>query len=84
VIFEANDPKQGPTENASPAEKDRRTDRLLRIGAVKARTGLSTASIYRLEGQGRFPRKRQLGSRCVAWYESDLDEFVADPMNYRS
>jgi prophage regulatory protein len=65
-------------------QKDRRRDRFLRIKAVRTRTGLSTSSIYRREAEGSFPKKHQLGARCVAWYESDIDDFVADPLNYRS
>jgi prophage regulatory protein len=73
-----------PAQGGPPSQKDRRKDRLIRIAAVKARTGLSTTSIYRKEAEGRFPRRRQLGLRCVAWYESDIDDFVADPLSYRS
>ncbi|MDB5711911.1 MAG: AlpA family transcriptional regulator [Sphingomonas bacterium] len=68
---------------ALPA-KDRRRDRLLRIKLVIARTGLSVATIYRREADGTFPKKERIGPRSVGWYESDIDDFVADPLNYRS
>lgn len=61
---------------------DRRGDSLLRIKEVKARTGLSTATIYRRQADGTFPRKVQLGPKCVAWYSSDIDTFIAAPMSY--
>ncbi|MDF0544097.1 AlpA family phage regulatory protein [Sphingobium sp. H39-3-25] len=64
--------------------KDRRTDRLLRKPSVTAKTGLSVSAIYRLERAGRFPRRFQIGLRAVAWYESDIDDFIADPSGYRS
>lgn len=64
--------------------KDRRKDRLLRFKAVIARTGLSTTTINRREASGTFPRREHIGVRCVAWYESDIDDFVADPLRYRS
>lgn len=64
--------------------KDRRKDRLLRIKAVKARTGLSVPTIYRRESDGTFPRREHIGVRSVAWYESDIDDFVANPRHYRS
>jgi prophage regulatory protein len=71
--------------NAEPAvRKDRRTDRLLRKPDVTAKTGLSVSAIYRLETAGRFPRRRQIGLRSVAWYESEIAEFIADPLGYRS
>ncbi|MDH2132320.1 AlpA family phage regulatory protein [Sphingobium yanoikuyae] len=73
----------GSGEEAS-LKKDRRTDRLLRKPVVTARTGMSVSSIYRRELAGRFPRRVPIGVRAVAWYESDIDEFIADPMGYRS
>lgn len=63
---------------------DRRRDSLLRIRDVRARTGLSTATIYRKEAAGTFPRRQLLGPKMVAWYESDVGEFVADPLGYRA
>lgn len=64
--------------------RDRRKDRLLRMKAVVARTGLSPTTINRRERAGSFPKRRYIGIRCVAWYESDVDDFVADPLSYRS
>jgi prophage regulatory protein len=69
---------------ATRPPKDRRKDRLLRVKVVIARTGLSVATIYRRGAQGTFPRKERIGPRSVGWYESDIDDFVADPLNYRS
>jgi len=66
------------------ATKDRRLDSLLRIKDVRARTGLSTATVYRREAAGTFPTRQQLGPKAVAWYESDIGEFVANPMGYRA
>ena len=66
------------------ATKDRRKDRLLRVKLVTARTGLSVATIYRRGAEGTFPKKERIGPRSVGWYESDIDDFVADPLNYRS
>lgn len=63
---------------------DRTQDKLLRIGEVKARTGLSTATIYRREAQGTFPPKRRISPKLVAWYESDVGQWIADPLGYRS
>jgi prophage regulatory protein len=64
--------------------KDRCKDSLLRIKTVTARTGLPAGTIYRREGEGTFPRREKLGGRSVAWYESDIDEFVSDPLGYRA
>jgi prophage regulatory protein len=65
------------------AGRDRRQDSLLRIERVCERTGLSRASIYRREMAGTFPKRVRLGLRSVAWYESDVSDFIAAPMDYR-
>jgi prophage regulatory protein len=78
-------PDLSPISNAEPSAsgKDRRKDRLLRIASVRARTGLSVATIYRREAERSFPERQRIGIRSVAWYESDIDDFVADPLSYR-
>lgn len=63
---------------------DRRGDNLLRIPEVRRRTGLSRATIYRRGEEKTFPTKVRLGPKCVAWYESDVDAFVANPTGYRA
>ena len=75
-------PGEGQAGQAFMA-KDRRKDRFLRMKAVTARTGMSISTIYRREIAGRFPRRMLIGLRSVAWYESDIDDFMADPMGYR-
>lgn len=61
---------------------DRRHDCLLRMKDVRRRTGLSVATVYRREAAGTFPKKVRLGPKSVAWYESDIDAFVANPLDY--
>lgn len=63
---------------------DRRTDTLLRIKAVRERTGLSEATIYRRTDAGTFPPKQRMGPKIVGWYASDVGEWVADPEGYRA
>ena len=60
-------------------KRDRRLDRLLRLPDVRERTGLSTPTIYRRQADGTFPKSVQIGANAVAWYESDINEFVACP-----
>ena len=71
-------------DDIAKTPKDRRTDSFLRIADVKRRTGLSVATIYRRCDLGTFPKKQQLGPKAVAWYESDIGDFVADPLGYRA
>jgi prophage regulatory protein len=60
------------------------SESLLRMKTVIARTGLSASTIHRREAAGTFPHRRQIGIRCVAWYESEIDAFVANPLLYQS
>lgn len=61
---------------------DRGRDRLVRLPEVRDRTGLSTATIYRKMETGAFPAKVRLSVNVVAWYESDLDRWIADPLGW--
>lgn len=50
---------------------------ILRLPAVKARTGLSRSTIYLRAAQGGFPRPINLGARAVGWLESDIDAWLS-------
>jgi len=63
---------------------DRRRDNLLRLADVKARTKLSRTTIYRRISAGTFPPSTPISDGLVAWYESDIDAWVADPMGWRA
>ena len=39
-------------------------------------TGLSRTSIWRLEKDGDFPERRQLGPRRIGWIESEVLEWM--------
>jgi prophage regulatory protein len=43
---------------------------------VVRRTGLSRVTIWRMEKDGRFPKRRQIGARRVGWIESEVDEWM--------
>lgn len=66
------------------AAVDRRRDNLLRLAEVKARTTLSRTTIYRRISAGTFPAAHRISVGLVAWYESDIEAWVADPMGYRT
>jgi prophage regulatory protein len=51
---------------------------ILRLPAVQSRTGLSRSSIYLKVSQGTFPRSVSLGSRSVGWFESQIEEWLAN------
>lgn len=50
---------------------------ILRLPAVKARTGLSRSTIYLRMSAGEFPRVINLGLRAVGWVEADIENWIA-------
>ena len=48
-----------------------------RLPAVMRRTGASRSSIYRWEGEGKFPKRIKLGERAAGWRSSDIDAWIA-------
>ena len=50
---------------------------ILRLPAVKARTGLSRSTIYQRVREGTFPQPINLGKRAVGWLASEVDAWLA-------
>lgn len=50
---------------------------ILRLPAVKARTGLSRSSIYLRISENQFPKPISLGARAVGWLEEEIDAWLA-------
>ncbi len=50
--------------------------RLIRLKEVISMTGLSRASVYRFISEDRFPTQIPLGYRCVAWVESEVQQWI--------
>jgi prophage regulatory protein len=55
-------------------------DRILRIGTVLHRTGLSRSTLYRKIENGTFPRQIRISTRCAGWRESAVDAWMHNPM----
>lgn len=54
-------------------------NQVLRLPAVQAKTQLSRTSIYRLESEGKFPGRIQLGTgHSVGWLEHEIDEWLTN------
>jgi prophage regulatory protein len=51
-------------------------DVILRLPAVKARTGLSRSTIYQRVADRAFPRPVNLGARAVGWLEAEIDAWL--------
>lgn len=50
--------------------------KFLRLPEVKEKTGLSKSAIYKKIKEGEFPVSVPIGSRTVAWLESDINEWL--------
>ena len=48
----------------------------IRLPEVQRRTGYSKAWIYRLLKEGRFPKSVKIGSRSIAFIESEIDAWI--------
>ena len=52
-------------------------DRVIRLTEVQQITGISRASIWRLEKKGLFPSRRRLSGRAIGWSEKDVQRWLA-------
>ena len=48
--------------------------KMLKLKEVVELTGLSRAMIYRYEGRGKFPARRQMGPNSVRWNSEEVVE----------
>lgn len=53
-----------------------KSTRLIRLPEVLLRTGYGKAWIYRLISEDRFPTQIKIGSRAVAFIESEIDDWI--------
>jgi prophage regulatory protein len=52
------------------------SNKILRLPAVKAKTGLSRSTIYARVTQGTFPAALILGPNTVGWLEADVEAWI--------
>ncbi len=50
---------------------------ILRLPAVKTRTGLGRSTIYALISRGDFPKPVLLGTRAVGFLEHEIDAWIS-------
>jgi prophage regulatory protein len=58
-------------------------NRIVRLPVVLDRTGLSRSTVYRKIAEGTFPPQVRVSLNGVGWRESDLNEWIDDPVGYR-
>lgn len=51
-------------------------DTYLRWSTVQAVCGLSRVTIWRMERDSLFPRRRQLSANSVGWLKSEVDAWI--------
>lgn len=56
---------------------------LVRLATVIAKTGLSTATIYRLMSERKFPRNVILGANSRAWVAAEVDRWIEERISAR-
>ena len=52
------------------------SNKILRLPAVKTKTGLSRSTIYARVSQGTFPAALSLGPNTVGWLEADVEAWI--------
>ena len=52
--------------------------KLIRKRVLQQRVPYSDTQIWRLEKKGEFPERVQLGPGAVAWFEDEVDAWIAE------
>lgn len=53
-------------------------ERLIRLPEVKHLTGLGRSQLYALAARGEFPAPLKLSTRCSAWRESAVRQWISE------
>lgn len=61
--------------------KEKIRERFLRLPEVIKITALSRSSIYLNISENKFPKPINIGSRSVAWLESEINEWIQSRIN---
>jgi prophage regulatory protein len=51
-------------------------DRILSQSEVQLATNMGRTTIWRLEREGKFPRRRQIIGHRIGWLESEVTEWI--------
>lgn len=57
--------------------------KLIRIKDVMDRTGLARSTVYKYISLGKFPQSIKLGTRAVAWVESEIETWIYESIERR-
>jgi len=65
------------------AESPEVNRRILRRPEVEARCGFKRAHLYKLIGEGKFPRPLRIGIRAVGWDSIEIEQWIAEQLQRR-
>ena len=51
--------------------------KILKLPAVISKTGIARSTIYSKIAEREFPQQIRLGSRCVGWLETEIDQWLS-------
>ena len=60
----------------APNQQQPRQERIIRFPQVAIITGLSRATVFRLERDDEFPRRVHVGKRGVGWKSSEIEAWL--------
>ncbi len=59
-------------------------DRFLKMAEVLKASGLGRTSLWRMEGNARFPRRVKISPGRVGWRESEVSAWLEDPAGWQA
>ncbi len=57
-------------------------NRIIRFEEVLLRTGLTRSTLYRKIASRTFPKQIAISARCRGWRESEVNDWLHNPMCY--
>ena len=57
--------------------------RLIRLEEVCDTAGIGKTSVYKLIGEGAFPKPVNIGGRAVRWVSSEIEAWIMERMEDR-
>jgi len=55
---------------------DKNADSLIRWEEVQKMVGISRTSVWRLEKDGEFPKRRHISKRAVGWSQHEIQKWL--------
>lgn len=59
-------------------------EKILRLGAVLDKTGISRSSLYNMIKDGLFPKPVSIGIRSSGWIQSEVNAWIQERIIHRN